>query len=142
MKILEPSKETGVEYYSSISQHKNKLAVVKKGEWCPISFDCIDYIDCKKIHSHRAVVTDGDDIGYNFPVGECRFYTDSYVYHDENGNERHILPEWFGPGFYDEALTDQAFINADTCSLGVRNGYVLRVGLSYALADKNIPPVE
>ena len=142
MKILEPSEEQSVKYYSSISQHKNKLAVLIRGEWVPISFDVLDFIDCDKIGYHTAIVTDGDDIGFNYPVGECRLYIDQYVYHDEYGSELRTLPKWYGEGFYTQMLSGDAFINSDTNSLGVSNEYRLRVGLNYALADKTLPAVE
>lgn len=142
MKILEPSEEQAVKYYSSISQHKNKLSVLIRGEWVPISFDVLDYIDCECIKSHTAIVTDGDDIGFNYPVGECHLYIDQYIYHDEYGAELRTLPKWYGEGVYTQMLSGDAFINSDTNSLGVSNDYRLRVGLNYALADKTLPAVD
>lgn len=142
MKVLEPVDNPQAKYHSSISQYSNMLAVLKRGEWCPISFDVIDYIDCEEVKSHKAIVSDGDNVGYHFPVGECVLYTNEYVYHDENGVELRTLPEWFGAGFYNKALDRKAFINFDDCSLGVRNRFRLRIGLNYALAEKNLPVVE
>lgn len=141
MKILESNDSPSVKYYSSISQHKHKnsLAVLKRGEWLPISYDVLDFIDCECVKSHRAFLLDGDDLGWHFPVGECKLYTNEYVYHNEHGTELRTLPEWFGAGMYQKALTMDAFINSDCESLGVVNEYRLRVGLSYAMADKTLP---
>lgn len=87
-------------------------------------------------------MTDGDDIGYNYPVGECKFYTDEYVYHDEKGTELRALPHWFGEGFYKANVNSNSFINADNGALGTHNEYNLRVGLSYARARETLKGVE
>lgn len=139
MKILESNDSPTVRYKSSISQHRNTLCVMKRGEWLPISYDVLDFIDCERIECHRAFMTDGDDIGWHYPVGECTLYTNQYVYHDEYGTELRTLEDWFGTGMYLEALTKRAFINSDLEALGIVNKYRLRVGLSYAIADKTLP---
>ena len=139
MKILESYDAPTVRYKSSISQHKNSLCVMKKGEWCPISYDVLDYIDCECIKSHRAYATDGDDLGWHFPVGECKIYNNQYVYHDNYTTEIRTLPEWFGAGIYRMAHASDSFINSDLEALGVVNEYRLRVGLNYAIADKTLP---
>lgn len=115
---------------------------MKKGEWLPISYDVLDYITCKKAASHKAIVTDGDDIAFDFDVSTCTFYTDQYVYHDKNKTEIRALPHWFGEGFYRAHIDSKAFINTDYESLGVRNRYDLRIGLSYALADETLKAIE
>lgn len=139
MKILTSYDAPTVRYKSSISQHRNTLCVMKRGEWLPISYDVLDFIDCECVRSHRAFMTDGDDIGWHYPVGECKIYNTEYVYHDDHGTELRTLPEWFGAGMYLAAKRNDAFINSDTEALGVCNEYRLRVGLSYAMADKTLP---
>lgn len=142
MQILEPVDNPQVRYYSSISQHSNKLHVVKGGELVPISYDVLDYIECDKVHSHRAIVAHGEDIGYNYDVKECCFYTDQYIYHDNQRTELRTLPHWFGEGFYEVANNEFDFINADNGSLGERNKYTLRIGTRYAKADKTLKAVD
>lgn len=142
MPFLEPVEKPDVKYHSSISQHSNKLYVVKGGEYVPISFDTLDYIDCGKVYSHKSVVTDGDDIGYNYEVGNRRFISDTYVSVDRKGIEKYALPKWFGEGFYSKVVDEQVFTNFDNGSLGNRNIYDLRIGLSYAAADKTLEPTE
>ena len=141
MTILGSCDKPKVKYHSSISQHKNTLCVMKKNEWCPLAFDAIDYIDCGHIESHRAAVTDGDDIGFHFDVKNCRVLANNLVYHDQNQVVLKALPEWFGPGFYEEVENGQAFINADNGALGESNLLTLRTGLSYAISDTILPPV-
>lgn len=140
--ILQSEDNPDVFKHSSISQHKNKFSVYTNGQWLPISYDVIDFIDCERIESHRAIVTDKDDIGYNFPTKKCCYYTDEYVYHDNNGTELRELPHWFGEGFYEASINEQDFINSDNGSLGVRNKYTLTTGLDYALATKTLDPAE
>ena len=142
MKILESCDNVQVKYHSTISQYKNTLNVIKKGERCPIAFDSIDYIDCGRIVSHTAAVTDGDDIGFNYDVHDCYITTYQLLYHDQNQTVTKALPEWFGAGFYEEQLTGQALIEADNGTLGVGNKLDLRVGLNYALSDTTLPAVE
>ena len=142
MEILESCDKPQVKYHSSISQHKNTLCVMKKNEWCPIAFDSIDYIDCDHIGSHRACVTDGDDIGFHYDVKNCKVITRNYLYHDRNQVVLKTLPEWFGSGYYEDVLTGQAFVNADNGALGTENLLNLRIGLNYAIADEMLPAVE
>lgn len=115
---------------------------MKKGEWCPIAFDSFDYIDCGRIKSHLAAVTDGDDIGFNYNVKDCYVTTHQLIFHDKNQTVLKALPEWFGAGYYEEKLTGQALINSDKNSLGETNCLDLRVGLNYALSDTTLEPVE
>lgn len=141
MAILEPVDNPQVKYHSSISQHKHTLCVMKKGEWCPIVFDSIDWIDCDSVKSHLAGLTDEFNIGYDYPVKECQIKTVYPVYHDKNQTVRRALPEYYGSGYYDEVLTGQAFINADNGALGSANDIKLRIGLNYAISDDILDPV-
>ncbi len=136
--VLLSSDKNDVTYRSSIGQHSNKLSVIQKGEWVPLSYDVLDYINCDGVKSHKAVVTDGDDIGYTFEVEEQHYYIDKYIYADREKLELRELPHWFGEGFYDAYVKDNPFINADNGSLGSRTGITRRVGIAYALAAETL----
>ena len=136
--VLTSDDDIRVTYRSSISQFKGTLSVSQRGEWVPLSYDVLDYLGCDGAKSHRAVVTDGDDIGYQFNVAEQVCYTDKYVYHDRDTVELRELPHWFGEGFYEAYVHEAALINSDTESLGSRSKQVSRVGLSYALAAETL----
>ena len=138
MNILEPDEKPEVFYHSSISQHKDKLSVLGGGEWLPISYDEIDYIDCNRIHSHRAIVTDAHDIGFEFQVNEWVFYSDTYLTHDQFGVIKEKLSPWFGEGEFEKYIYNNSFINFDDSSLGHVNKEKFRIGLSYALAEKTL----
>ena len=143
MEFVASDDDKSVKYHSSTSQYKDQpLAVYRGGRWQLISFDSLDYIYCDKVISHRAVVTDGNDIGYHFPVGQMVIYNDKYVYHDNKTTELRVLPHWFGEGYYLESINKYGFVNSDTNSLGTRNRYDLSVGLDYALADDTLEPAE
>lgn len=128
-----------VKYHSSISQHRNKLSQVVGGEYLPLSYDALDYIDCDHVESHREIVTDGDDIGFEFAVGDTCFTSDQYVIHNNEGETLEKLPEWFGTGYYRKKVKELDFINADNGSLGTHQVQHLRVGLNYALAENTLP---
>lgn len=115
---------------------------MKGGMWCPIAFDSLDYIDCDKIASHLACVTDGDDIGYEFPIKKCIYTSDIYTYADHKGVEYEALNSWFGEGIYEVYVNKKAFVNADNGALGSHNRIKANVGLNYALADYMAEPVE
>lgn len=139
MPVLEPDEKPEVFYHSSISQHENKLSVMQRGEWVPISFDVLDYINCETgIGTHRAIVTDGDDIGFNFPVGTERLLSDTYLTGDFQGLVTEELPAWFGTGEYQKFVTARDYVNSDCESLGHRTSQDLRIGLNYALAKKTL----
>lgn len=140
--ILTAEEKPGVFWHSSISQHKNTLSVMQRGEWVPISYDVLDYIACDKVACHPAVVTDGDDIGFDFSVAEQTFFTDKYIYHDEYGTELRELPHWFGEGMYEAFYHNSSFVNSDESALGERTKETRRVGLSYALAEKTLEADE
>lgn len=140
MPALEPDEERDVEYRSSISQHKNKLSVARRGEWIPISFDVLDYINCDGISSHRAIVADRDDIGYTFNTSEETLLSDTYLTGDYEALVREKLPAWFGTGEYERYISARTYVNGDCEALGVRNGKTYRVGLNYALAKNTLRP--
>ena len=143
MDILTASDDHSAKYKSSISQKRDHfLSVYVQGKWVPISFDSLDYIYCECVESHPAVISDGDDIGFDFPVQQCTFYTDQYVYHDEHTVELRALPHWFGEGYYQKAIDKDALVNSDTNSLGTRNKYTLNIGLDYAEADDTLEAIE
>lgn len=141
-KFLPATDDARVKYHSSISQNNGAIAVLAKGEWCYLEFDDLLYVGCEGIKSERAVLVDNDYIGYNYDVKDQRFYTDTYIYHDNHSTELRVLPTWFGEGFYRHTNEEYDFINANNGSFGVRNEYGLRVGLSYALAEKTLIPAE
>lgn len=143
MDILYNSDDPQVEKKSSITQHKDKLSVVSQGEYLPISFDVLETIGCDGITSHRAILSlDPDDIGYTYPVAECRLVKDEIVYFDEKGEVTKKLPAWYGAGEY-QAFNDAfVFTNAANGALGVRNDIRLRVGLEYYQAKQTLPAVE
>lgn len=138
MNLLEPDENPEVFYHSSITQHKNKLSVYKGGEWLPISYDVIDYIDCKRVVSHRAIVTDKPDIGYEFPVNEWHMVSDTYLTGDFTGTKQVKLDPWFGEGYYEKYVKERVYLNAKCSSLGIRNEDKYRVGLNYALAKRTL----
>lgn len=149
MKWLEPDEEAKVFWKSSISQHKHMFSVMVRGEWVPIAFDNIDYIKCApncnpgcnkfEVAHHCATVTDGDDIGFDFNVGQTRFVSDSYISHDHNEVITKMLPCWFGMGTYQEYVDTRAMVNADNGAVGTRSTGVKRIGLAYALAKETLP---
>lgn len=129
-------------YHSSISQHKNKFSVKQRGEWVPISYDVLDYIGCDKVEYHCAILTDGDDIGFEFDVKEMTYYTDTYLTYDSQGVRVEKLQHWFGEGEYEKHYTERDFLNSDNGSLGVTNAQTLRIGTNYALASKTLQADE
>lgn len=146
-KWLEPDEKPEVFWHSSISQDKHTLSVLKRGEWIPISFDSLDYITCDekagkcgglKAVSHGAILTDGEDIGYHFGVGECSYLSSSILTHDHTGVITKALPACMGEGFYEAYVDNEAFVNDDDEALGVINRTDLRVGTAYALARKTL----
>ena len=131
-----------VEKKSSITQHKGKFSIVSQGEYIPISYDVLETIGCDGAKTHRAVLSlDPDDIGYTYPVAECRLVENNWVYYDEQGLVTKKLPAWFGSGEYQSFNDFLAFVNADNGALGVRNDIELRVGLDYYQAKKTLPAI-
>ena len=143
MEILYNSDDSQVEKKSSIVQHKDKLSVVSQGEYLPISFDVLETVGCEGVKSHRAILSlNSDDIGYTYPVAECRLIKDEIVYFDERGEITKKLPAWYGAGEYQAFNDDLVFANADNGALGVRNNITLRMGLDYYQAKQTLPATE
>lgn len=140
MEYLPSANEHRLKVKSSISQSKDEVLSVHNGagQFIPLSFDYLDYIDCDKIKSHRIVVSTSDELAYNYPVGKCTYYTDEYVYVDEHGSELKVLPHWAGEGFYEAYYNRNAFINFDKESLGVRNKQTVVSGLTYTVAQSTL----
>lgn len=137
----------GAKRKSSIDQFSEFLSVMKKGGWAPIVFEQLDGITCDRIKTHPVIISLSDDIGYVFPEAHCSYTSDKFVYFDKEGVEHLPLPDCFGGGgeFYDRYISKNTFINFDGpdggSSVGVHEAKRLRIGLSYVLADKNLPPV-
>ena len=147
MKILFPDEEKRVSTHSSIDQYKKFLATYERGGWAPIEFDYIDYIrcvDCEgkdkyEVKTHPVIIEFDDKIGYNFPIGSCSIVTDEYIKFDRTGTELLPLPEEYGDGFYERALTGEEIVNFDGGAIGTRNNYRLKIGQDYYLASEFLP---
>lgn len=149
MMVHTADEQPDVFWRSSISQKKNTLSVLVRGEWVPIVFDSLDYITCDdsvcraiRPVSHLAAVTDGDDIGFDFPVGECHFLSDKYVTHDMRELVTEELPTWFGTGTYQKFVEGEAYVNSDYNSLGSSQDMIMRIGKPYALAKNTLQADE
>lgn len=136
---LNPDEDRKVSRRSSLDQYRHTFCVMERGGWTPICFDALEYIDCDRVVSHPAILTDDPNwIGYHYPIEELPMVEESYVYHDHYGTEVHPLPEEVGSGFYEKVVDAKAFTNADNGALGVRNEKKLKVGLDYYLADHTL----
>lgn len=133
---LNDADEANIHRHSSANQYGNFLAVQKGGVNIPLRFDSLDWINCEGIKTHPVIVSDGNDIGYHFPVGHYTYFTDTYLIMDRNEVVVKQLPKWFGDGWYEQYLNEKTFTNFDGCSLGERNRVDLRIGLEYVLADE------
>lgn len=140
--ILPATNDQKVYRHSSISQFKDTLSVLKKGEWLPIVADHIDYIDCNKIVRHKVGVTDKPFVGYTYPVADCKYFSDIYLLGHKREYSLEALPVWFGTGFYEKFDDKDELITSDKNSLGERNVHRLRVGLPYCKAEETLDPVE
>lgn len=147
--ILYPDEKPMVHRKSSIDQFGDFLSVMKKGGWAPIVFDQLDSIkECGGIKTHPITISWGNDVGYIFPESHCSYASDHFIYVDKEGVEQKLLPECFGGGgeFYDVFIKSNSFINFDGpdggSSVGVHETKTLRTGLSYVLADENLPAVD
>lgn len=129
-----------LERKSSISQHKDMLAVYKDGEWCPLVFDVIDSVKCGVISSHKAALTDKPVLGYTFPVGTCKYVSDLYMMAYEDTTKLEKLPSYYGSGFYQKRVRENVFINADNGALGIHDERCLRVGKDYVVARNRLEP--
>lgn len=145
MDILYPDEHEQVHRHSSIDQFRGFLSTMVKGGWAPIVFDQLDGINCETVISHPVILSFGGDVGYIFPEAHCTYASDHFVYFDKEGVEQKLLPECFGGGgeFYDTFIKSNSFVNFDDdSSVGVHNTKKLRTGLSYVLADENLPAID
>lgn len=133
---LNDADETDIKRHSSINQYGAFLSVEKGGVNVPLRFDSLDWINCDGIKTHPVIVSDGNDLGFNFPVGHYTYFTDTYLLMDRKEVVVRQLPEWFGKGWYEKALNQKVFTNFDESSLGVRNKVNLRIGLDYIISDE------
>ena len=141
MEFLEIADEHRTITKSSISQARdNKLSVGNGvGGFFPIVFDNLDYIDCDRVKSHPVIVSTVDELDYQYPVRECTYYTDEYVYVDNHGTELRKLPHWFGEdAFYTKYVDTNDYINFDTEALGTRNAETIQSGLHYVESKDNL----
>jgi len=142
MKIIFPIEKSRTKALSSIDQYKRHIATYERGGWTPIEFDYLDYIDCDKVVSHPVIIEFGDEIGYDFPIGECSFTTDNYLLFNRKESEMRPLPECLGDGFYEAFVDEDNIVNFDDSGLGTHNRYRLKIGQDYVLANKFLPPIE
>lgn len=145
MDILYPDEHDQVHRHSSIDQFRGFLSTMVKGGWAPIVFDQLDGINCETVISHPVIISFGSDVGYIFPEAHCTYASDHFVYFDKEGVEKKLLPECFGGGgeLYDAFVKSNSFVNFDDdSSVGTHNTKTLRTGLSYVLADENLPAVD
>lgn len=136
MDYLEVADEHNVDIKSSISQAKDTKFSVSNGVggYLPIVSDKLDYIDCDKVKSHRIIMSLIDELDYQYPVDECIYWTDEYIYSDGTRTELRTLPHWAGEGFFQKYVDTHAFIVSDKETLGTRNKQKVQIGLSYASA--------
>ena len=145
MDILYPDEHDQVHRHSSIDQFRGFLSTMVKGGWAPVVFDQLDGINCETVISHPVIISFGGDVGYIFPEAHCTYASDHFVYFDKEGVEKKLLPECFGGGgeLYDAFVKSNSFVNFDDdSSVGTHNTKTLRTGLSYVLADENLPAID
>lgn len=107
------------------------------GQFLPIVWDNLDYIDCGEIHTHPVIISYDDQLAYNYPVAHCTFYSDKYILHD--GEDKvEMLPEWFGAGFYRAANDNLEIVVDDVSSMGTRDADTLQIGLHYVEANDSL----
>lgn len=135
IEYLNDADETDIHRHSSVDQYGAFLSVKKGGVNIPLRFDSLDWINCEGIKTHPIIVSDGTDLGFNFPVGHYTYFTDTYLIMDHKEVVVKKLPEWFGTGWFEKALNKKMFTNFDDGSLGERNRVDLRIGLDYVSAD-------
>lgn len=132
--------DSTVKRHSSANQFAScPLTVMKGGIPTPVTFDMVDYISCNRVVSHRAMLAEENNIGYNFPMMFTRKATDVYAVYDKAGVVVKQLPAWAGEGFYKEVETGKSLLTGDTNALGVHNVEHLRIGLDYVLAEQTLP---
>ena len=147
MEILFPDEEKRIDTKSSIDQYRGFIATYERGGWAPIEFDYIDYIKCigcqdgdkYEVVTHPIIIEFDDEIGYNFPIGECSYITDEYPKFDQSRVDLEPLPEWMGDGFYEAYKDGEEIVNFDDGALGIRNNFRLKVGQDYYLGYDILP---
>lgn len=139
---LNDADETNIHRHSSINQHKGFLSVKKGGVSVPLRFDSLDWINCEGIKTHPIIISDGTDLGFNFPVGHYTYFTDTYLIMDRKEVVVKKLPEWYGAGWYEKALNERILTNFDGSSLGERNRVDLRIGLDFVASDEILEPSD
>lgn len=144
MKIeyLNEADEYDIRRHSSVNQYDAFLSVQKGGVNVPLRFDSLDWINCDGIKTHSVIISDGNDIGFNYPIGHYTYFTDTYLIVDRNEVVVKKLPEWYGAGWYEKALREKNFINFDDKSLGERNAVHLRIGKDYIKADEMLDSAD
>lgn len=142
IEYLEDADEYNIRRKSSINQYGAFLSILKGGVNLPISFDAIDWIDCKGVKSHRVAVSDGTDLGYNYPIREYTYFTDTYLVGDRKEVKVEKLPHWYGEGWYEKAIDEKTFVNFDNSSLGNRDKVTLRIGTDYVQADEMLDSAD
>lgn len=139
MEILKAEDGRKILTKSSIDQYRGFIATYERGGWTPIQFDQLDYIDCDKVVSHPVIIEFADEIGYNFPIGECEYTTDDYMKFDREETELRPLPECLGDGFYEAFVDEEDIVNFDDSALGTRNNYRLKIGQDYYISEEILP---
>lgn len=139
---LSEADEYDVKRRSSIDQYGAFLSVKKGGVNVPLRFDSLDWINCDGIKTHPVIISDGSDIGFNYPIGHYTYFTDTYLIVDRNEVVVKKLPEWYGAGWYEKALREKNFVNFDGSSLGERNRVDLRIGKDYIKADEMLDSAD
>lgn len=142
VEYLNDADETNVHRHSSINQYKGFLSVKKGGVNVPLRFDSLDWINCEGIETHPVIVSGGDDIGFNYPIGHYTYFTDTYIIMDRNKVIAKKLPAWYGQGWYEKSMRDKVFTNFDDRSLGMRNRTELYIGLDYVKADEMLDSAD
>lgn len=142
IEYLNDADEYDVRRHSSIDQYGAFLSVKKGGVNIPLRFDSLDWINCDGIKTHPVIISDGSDIGFNYPIGHYTYFTDTYLIVDRNEVVVKKLPEWYGAGWYEKALREKNFINFDGSSLGERNRVDLRIGKDYVKADEMLDSAD
>jgi hypothetical protein len=82
LEYLNDADEYTVKRHSSIDQYKSFLSVKKGGVNVPLRFDKLDFINCDGMKTHQVIISEGNDLGFNFPVGHYTFFTDTYLIGD------------------------------------------------------------
>lgn len=139
---IHPISNDAVERKSSIFQHNNLLAVMQRGEWCPLVFDIIDGVECRQMKSHKVVLRLRPGLNYTFPVGTCRYAKNTYYTTQKDKIETRVLPSYYGAGFYQAHERKNMFTNIGDQAFGVRQEKILRVGKDYVQAQKTLKAVE